>query len=210
MYTKDRTAQGVKNTMELSAFLDAMRAQAEVVAGSEIHLMMHELSQQALQITAQINGAYHTPQELRALMHTLTNGGCGDDLGLFPPFYTDCGKNIRIGKGVFINAGCQFQDQGGITIGDYSLIGPKTVIATLNHDMLPEKRANLHPSPVRIGSRVWIGANCTILPGVTIGDGAVVAAGAVVNKDVAPNTVVAGVPARFIRTIETLSREDAP
>ena len=193
--------------MELSEFLDAMRSQAEVAANSETHLKMHELSQQALRITAEINGSYHTPQELRALMRELTNGGVGDDLGLFPPFYTDCGKNIRIGKGVFINAGCQFQDQGGITIGDYALIGPKTVIATLNHDMQPEKRANLHPAPVRIGSRVWIGANCTILPGVTIGDGAVVAAGAVVTKDVAPNTVVGGVPARCIKTIEPVSQE---
>ena len=183
--------------MELSEFLDAMRTRAEVIANSGTHLKMHELSQQALRITAEINGSYHTPEELRALMRELTNGGCGDDFGLFPPFYTDCGKNIRIGKGVFINAGCQFQDQGGITIGDDTLIGPKTVIATLNHDMQPEKRANLHPAPVHIGSRVWIGASCTILPGVTIGDGAVVAAGAVVTKDVASNTVVGGVPARL-------------
>ncbi|MBR5619745.1 MAG: sugar O-acetyltransferase [Clostridia bacterium] len=195
--------------MELAEFLDAMRSQAEVTANSEVHLKMHELSQQALRITAEINGAYHTPQELRALMQELTNGGCGEDLSLFPPFYTDCGKNTRIGRGVFINAGCQFQDQGGVTISDYALIGPKTVIATLNHDLQPEKRANLHPLPVHIGSRVWIGANCTILPGVTIGDGAVVAAGAVVTKDVAPNTVVAGVPAKCIRTIETVPKEDA-
>ena len=194
--------------MELAEFLDAMRSQAEVAANSELHLQMHALSQQALRITAEINGSYHTPEELRALMQKLTNGGCGEDLGLFPPFYTDCGKNIRIGKGVFINAGCQFQDQGGITIDDGSLIGPKTVIATLNHDMQPEKRANLHPAPVHIGSRVWIGANCTILPGVTIGDGAVVAAGAVVTKDVAPRTVVGGVPARFIKRIDVVE-EDA-
>ena len=126
--------------MELSDFLDAMGSQAEVVANSETHRKMHELSQQALRITAEINGRYHTPEELRALMQELTNGGVGDNFGLFPPFYTDCGKNIRIGSGVFINAGCQFQDQGGITIGDDSLIGPKTVIATLNHDMQPEAR----------------------------------------------------------------------
>ena len=194
--------------MELSEFLDAMRTRAEVIANSETHHKMHELSQQALRITAKINGSYHTPEELRALMRELTNGGCGDDFGLFPPFYTDCGKNIRLGKGVFINAGCQFQDQGGITIGDDTLIGPKTDIATLNHDMQPDKRANMHPTPVQIGSRVWIGASCTILPGVTIGDGAVVAAGAVVTKDVASNTVVGGVPARFIKRID-VAEEDA-
>lgn len=93
-------------------------------------------------------------------------------------------------------------DQGGITIGEGTLVGPKTVIATLNHHMNPEKRANLIPKPVKIGAKVWIGANVTILPGVNIGDGAIIAAGAVVNKDVAPNTVVGGVPAKFIKNIE--------
>ena len=121
---------------------------------------------------------------------------------MFPPFYTDCGKNLKIGKNVFINACCQFQDQGGIEIGNGTLVGPKTVIATLNHHMNPSKRANLIPKPVKIGKNVWIGANVTILPGVTIGNGAVIAAGAVVNKNVEANAVVGGVPARFIKTIE--------
>lgn len=185
--------------MELKEFIDRMNSGAEIEALSDTHLKMHELSQEALRITADINNAYHSEDELRILMKELTNGGCGDDFGLFPPFYTDCGKNIKLGKGVFINAGCQFQDQGGITIGDGSLIGPKTVIATLNHNMNPYKRANLLPAPVAIGKNVWVGANCTILPGVTIGDGAVVAAGAVVTKDVRPNTVVGGVPAKIIK-----------
>ena len=187
--------------MELSAFLDAMRTQAEVTANSETHRKMHELSQQALRITAEINGTYHTPEELHALMQELTNGGCGDGLGLFPPFYTDCGKNIRIGKGVFINAGCQFQDQGGITIGDDVLVGPQTIIATLNHDPDPDKRGGMFAKPVVICDKVWLGARVTICPGVTIGEGAIVGAGAVVTKDVPPRTVVAGVPAKVIKTI---------
>ena len=122
---------------------------------------------------------------------------------MFPPLYTDCGKNLKIGRNVFINSSCQFQDQGGIVIGDGSLIGPKTVIATLNHHMDPKKRANLIPKPVVIGKNVWIGANVTILPGVIIGDGAVIAAGAVVSKDVEANTVVGGVPAKLIKQIQT-------
>lgn len=125
---------------------------------------------------------------------------------LFPPFHTDCGKNITIGKNVFINMGCKFQDQGGIFIGDGSLIGHNVVIATLNHAMAPDDRGTMIPAPVHIGNRVWIGSNATILPGVTIGDGAIVAAGAVVTRDVPENTVVGGVPARIIRTI---SEEDA-
>ena len=124
------------------------------------------------------------------------------NFGLFPPFYTDFGKNITIGKNVFINAGCKFQDQGGIFIDDGALIGHGVVLATLNHDLDPAKRQQLHPAPIHIGKNVWIGANATVTQGVTIGDNAVVAAGAVVNKDVEENTIVGGVPARFIKRID--------
>ena len=94
--------------------------------------------------------------------------------GLFPPFYTDCGKNIHIGKRVFINMGCKFQDQGGIFVDDGALIGHNVVLATLNHDRRPEARSSMIPAPIHIGKHVWIGANATVLPGVTIGDGAIV------------------------------------
>ena len=76
------------------------------------------------------------------------------------------------------------------------------VFATLNHDMNPEKRAAMTPAPIVLGKRVWVGSNSTILQGVTIGDNAIIAAGAVVTKDVPANTVVGGVPAKFIRNIE--------
>ena len=102
---------------------------------------------------------------------------------------------------VFINSGCYFQDQGGITIGEGSLIGHNVVLATLNHEMDPEHRKDLHPDPIKIGRHVWIGANATVCPGVTIGDGAVVAAGAVVVKDVPAKAIVGGVPAKLIRYI---------
>ena len=102
---------------------------------------------------------------------------------------------------MFINSGCKFQDQGGITIGDDVLIGQNAVIATLNHAMDPARRGDMIPAPVRIGNQVWLGANVTLLPGVTVGDGAVVAAGAVVTKDVPPRTIVAGVPAKVIKEI---------
>ena len=189
--------------MNTEEFIRIMDSGAEVQAGGDVHLHMTMLSNEAMKITAQLNNAYHTPEEIGVLMEELTGKPFPEGAYLFPPFYTDCGKNTTLGKNVFINTGCQFQDQGGITVGDGTLIGPKTVIATLNHQMDPDKRANLLPKPVKIGSKVWIGANVTILPGVTIGDGAVIAAGAVVNKDVEPNTVVGGVPAKFIKTIET-------
>ena len=134
-------------------------------------------------------------------MSRLTGRKVDESFKLFPPFFTDCGKNLRIGKNVFFNSGCKMQDQGGITIGDGTLVGHNVVIASLNHNMDPEKRANITPAPVVIGKNVWIGSNATICPGVTIGDGAVIGAGAVVVKDVPERTVVGGVPAKYIKTI---------
>ena len=186
--------------MELTDFLVKMDSGEEIEAGSEYHLYMHELSQEALRITAEMNNAYRTPDELQALMKKLTGQPDFPAFGLFPPFYTDCGKNIHFGNNVFVNSGCRFQDQGGIWIGDNTLIGHNAVLATLNHDQDPKKRANLIPSRIVIGRDVWLGANVTVLPGVTIGDGAIVAAGAVVTKDVPKNTVVGGVPAKVMKT----------
>lgn len=128
---------------------------------------------------------------------------------LFPPFYTDFGKNITIGKDVFINSGCHFQDQGGITIGDGSLIGHNVVLATINHDLNPKNDRKNHYAPIKIGAHVWIGSNATVLPGVSIGDWAVVAAGAVVTKDVPPYTVVGGLPAKVLKTIQNVSDKEA-
>lgn len=188
--------------MEQKEFLEHMNAGKEVIAGSEAHQCMCRLSQEALKITAVLNGSYHTPEEIRDLMSELTGTNIDPGFSMFPPFYTDCGKNLKIGKNVFINSGCRFQDQGGITIEDGALIGHNAVLATLNHEMDPGKRGNLHPAPVTIGKNVWIGANVTVCPGVVIHEGAVVAAGAVVTADVPANTVVGGVPARIIRIIE--------
>lgn len=189
--------------MNTEEFLNIMNSGETVVAGSETHMKMTELSQEAMKLTSELNGSYHTPDEICCIMEKLTGRKIGENFGMFPPFYTDCGKNIKIGNNVFINSCCQFQDQGGITIGDGVFIGHKVVIATLNHAMNPSERGNLIPKPVKIGRNVWIGASSTILSGVTIGDGAVIAAGSVVTKDVPENTVVAGVPAKTIKQIDT-------
>ncbi len=183
-------------------FLDEMNSGTECIACSETHIFMGKLSQRAMQITAKLNNEYHTPEEIAEIMQELTGNQIGEDFRMFLPFNTDCGRNIHIGNRVFINSGCKFQDQGGIYIGDDVLIGHNAVIATLNHNMTPQKRGNLLPKPVRIGDKVWIGSSVTICPGVTIGDGAVIAAGAVVASDVEANTVVGGVPAKFIKNVE--------
>lgn len=187
--------------MTVEEYKEHIRTVGYVEAGSEAHLLMHKMSSEAQRITMEINNRYHTHDELVELMSQLTGTEIDSSFGLFPPFYTDCGHNITIGKNVFINSSCHFQDQGGITIGDGSLIGHNAMLATINHDEDPEKRGSMYFKPIVIGKNVWLGANVTVLPGVTIGDGAIVAAGAVVTKDVAPMTIVAGVPAKYVRDI---------
>ncbi|MDE6501779.1 MAG: sugar O-acetyltransferase [Ruminococcus sp.] len=187
--------------MTNNEFIEVMNSGFQIKCGSAVHLKMHELSQEAIRITAEINNGYHTPQEIRSLMEELTGQEIDEKFGLFPPFYTDCGKNIHIGKSVFINAGCKFQDQGGIYIGDNCLIGHNTIIATLNHCMLPEERGDMLPKPVHIGNNVWIGSGSVILSGVTIGDNAVIGAGSVVTKDIPADMIAVGSPAKVIRSI---------
>lgn len=161
-----------------------------------------ELCQDSRRIEMELNTSYHTPEEIVEIMSRLTRRTVDPTFRLFPPFTADFGKNISFGKNVFINAGCHFQDQGGITIGDGVLIGHNVVLATANHALAPSKSRKLNYAPIVIGDNVWIGSNAVILQGVTIGQWAVVAAGAVVTKDVEPYTVVGGIPAKFIRKVE--------
>ena len=191
-----------EKTINIEQFRKVMATKEEICDGSEMFIIFHKLAQEALQITSEINNKYNTPEQIVELFSKLTGTQVDKSFRCFPPFYTDCGKNIKIGKNVFINACCRFQDQGGIEIGDGSLIGHNTTIATLNHDFNPDKRANLHPSPVKIGKNVWIGSDSTILPGVEIGDGAVIGAGSVVTKNVPANSIAVGSPARVIKQIE--------
>lgn len=187
--------------MDLNELLRYFSESETIGENQEAIDLMRYYSRQAQKITMEINNCYHEPDELKDLFSKLIGKPVDGTFGLFPPFYTDFGKNITVGKNVFINAGCKFQDQGGIFIDDGALIGHGVVLATLNHDMDPAKRQQLHPAPIHIGKNVWIGANATICSGVTIGDNAVIAAGADVVKDVPPDTVVGGVPAKVIKKL---------
>lgn len=176
---------------------------------AEIVQAMRDATQESMRLTMELNSAYHAPEEVREIFSRIIGEDVDDGFTLFPPFTTDYGRNIHVGKNVFVNSGCRFQDQGGIYIGDEVLIGHNVVIATLNHDIAPARRQALIPGSVRIGNRVWIGSNATILAGVTIGENSIVAAGAVVAKDVPENAIVGGVPAKVIRhlTAEELAAE---
>lgn len=187
--------------LDLSELLDIFNSGKTLTMDEEAASACNYYATEAQKITCEINSNYHDLDEIREMFSDLIGERVSDDFRLFPPFTTDFGKNINLGKNVFINSGCRFQDQGGIYIGDNVLIGHNVVLATLNHEENPKKRGNLIPAPIRIGNDVWIGSNATVLAGVSIADGAIVAAGAVVTKDVAENTIVAGVPARYIRDV---------
>src|SRR3954447_3884764 len=185
--------------VNLQDFLAHVNRGALIESGSQAHRFMHSAAQDALRVLAELNSGYREADEVRRLLARVTGRPLGESVTVFPPFYCEFGKNLTLGKDVFVNLGCRFQDTGGITIGDGSLIGHGSTLTTLNHGIDPARRADMVPSPVTIGRKVWLGAGVTIVPGVTIGDGAIVGAGSVVTKDVPANTIVAGVPARLIR-----------
>lgn len=194
------TKKGQYTTMTLNDFL-AYAATGKPLNTPEICSFMDEMSNEARRVTFTLNAEFHTPEEVRALLSEIMGYTVPDTLRVFPPFYTDFGKNIHIGENVFINACCHFQDHGGVTLGDGCQIGHNVVFATLNHGIEPENRRFTYPAPIVLGRNVWVGSNSTILQGVTIGDNSVVAAGAVVTKDVPADTIVGGVPARVIKHI---------
>lgn len=186
--------------MTLDEFLDYVKMRRPLDT-EEMHRLMNEMSEEARRVTFRLNTAWHSQPEVRALLTELFGRPVPETLRVFPPFYTDFGKNIHVGEQVFINACCHFQDHGGVTLGDGCQIGHNVVFATLNHEQNPSERGITRPAPIVLGKNVWVGSNATILQGVTIGDNAIVAAGAVVTRDVPPDTIVGGVPARRIKSI---------
>ena len=104
--------------MDLEEYLEYVKTGKKIIGGSKEHEFMHGALQDALRITHKINSEFHTPDEIQQLFAELTNTEINETLGLIPPFNTDFGKNIHVGKNVFINSGCKMQDQGGIFIGD--------------------------------------------------------------------------------------------
>lgn len=191
--------------MTLESIWNAFHGEeGEIANTSEWRDDFNKLCQEAIKIGVELNSSYHTPEEIREIMSRLTGKRIDDTFRLFPPFYTDFGKNITIGHNVFINSGCHFQDQGGIEIGDGTMIGHNVVLATINHDLDSRKGRKNHYAPIHIGSNVWIGSNSVILSGVTVREWAVIGAGAIVTKNVEPYTVVGGNPAKVIKRVAML------
>ena len=142
------------------------------------------------------------PEEIRDFLSQITDTEIDESVTVFTPLHINYGKHTKIGKNVFINFDCVFLDLGGITIEDNVLIAPKVSLLTESHPIDPKERQSLIPKPIHIKKNAWIGANATILQGVTIGENAIVAAGSIVSKDVPDNTIVGGIPAKFIKNIQ--------
>lgn len=147
-----------------------------------------------------INHTEPRMETIRPMEKQMFEGQFDDTSYIMPPFEIDFPCQMTIGKNIFVNHSLTCMSIGGVTIGDGTMIGPNVIIATDNHDM--NNKMVLRCKSVTIGKNVWIGAGARILPGVHVGDNAVVGAGAVVTKNVEANSVVAGVPARFIKNIQ--------
>jgi acetyltransferase-like isoleucine patch superfamily enzyme len=162
---------------------------------------LREASFATKKLLVQLNNSSDA-SEVRELLSQITGSEIDESVAVFTPLYINYGKNTKIGKNVFINFDCVFLDLGGITIEDGVLIAPKVSLLSEGHPVSPNERQSLLPGHIHIKKNAWIGAGATILPSVTVGENAVVAAGAVVSKDVPANTIVGGVPAKIIKTIE--------
>lgn len=159
---------------------------------------LRQVVKRTMQLSNQLNNAQNV-DDIRSVLSEIIEAQIDESTVVFTPFHTNIGINISLGKNVFINHACSFLDLGGITIEDEVMIGPRVNITSENHPTDIATRKTMVPAAVTIKKNAWIGAGATILPGVTVGENSVVAAGAVVNKNVPPNVVVAGVPARVIK-----------
>ena len=158
--------------------------------------------QRTMQVAAELNTGWHSEEETRALLRRMGCHPVADDMRVFAPLHINYGPGVSFGRDCFLNFGCTLLALGGITIADGAFIGPHCVLATEFHPEEPARRHQLLTKPIVIGRNAWLGANVTVLAGVTIGENAIVAAGSVVTKDVPPDTVAVGTPARLLRKID--------
>jgi acetyltransferase-like isoleucine patch superfamily enzyme len=154
-----------------------------------------------IRLCVEMNATATDVDQVRSQLSAIIGTEIDESTAIFPPFHTNFGLFIRLGKNVFINHACSFLDIGSITIEDDVQIGPSVNLTSENHPLDPADRKTVIPRPIVIKRNAWIGAGATILPGVTVGENAIVAAGAVVNRDVPPNSVVAGIPAKVVKTL---------
>jgi acetyltransferase-like isoleucine patch superfamily enzyme len=188
-------------SVEQADILERLRSGGPIRLNDPEYYKIAEIINRTIKLSHELNTAADIDAS-RSILGDIIGAKIDESTTIFAPFYTNFGKFISIGKNVFINHACSFLDMGGITLEDEVLIGPRVNLITENHPQDPGDRRALITKPIIIKRNAWIGAGATILPGVTIGENSIVAAGAVVSKDVAANTVVAGIPAKVIKAIQ--------
>lgn len=163
---------------------------------------------EAVQATDAYNRSYGRPAEEREPLLRRIVGSMGREVNFEPTFRCEFGRNIHLGSRFFANFDCIMLDGAPITIGNNVLLGPRVGLYTSNHALDPCERADgaCRALPITIGDDVWIGGNVTVLPGTTIGSGSVVGGGSVVTRDVPPDVIAAGNPARAIRDVTDADR----
>ena len=181
------------------SIFDRMKSGEPIRLDDPQYPKVQEVVSRTIKLSAKLNVSEDVEQ-IRKNLSEIIGSEIEESTIIFVPFYTNFGRFIQIGKNVFINHACSFLDMGEITVEDDVLIGPKVNLITENHALDTNVRRSLICKPIVIKRNAWIGVAATILPGVTIGENSVVAAGAVVTSDVAPNTLVGGVPAKVIKT----------
>ncbi|MQS75185.1 sugar O-acetyltransferase [Lactobacillus halodurans] len=163
--------------------------------------MIDRIVEENSKIITKINQTYHSKNERRQLFSHLFGYQIPSTTDIKAPFNADLGCHTFVKDNVFINKDCFFIDLGGIWIDSNVKLGPRVNLITANHDENPSKRQNLITHAIHIKNNAWLGANVTVLPGVTIGENSIVGASSVVTKNVEPNSIVVGSPAKKIRQI---------
>lgn len=184
-----------------------MTEMEKLKAGLEYNFVDDALNRQkrrAVELCEKLNAVSDMDGKAKERVIRELFGSAGADPRVLSVFHCDAGTNIHVGDNFLANYNVTILDRAEVRIGNNVLLAPGTLITTVNHALTAKgRRENLCTArPVVIGDDVWIGGNVTILPGVTIGNNVIVAAGAVVNRDVPDNTLVAGVPARFVKRLE--------
>ena len=197
MIKPEKKSNSIRNNSDI---FDRLKAGEPIRLDDPEYPKIQEVVDRTIELSAQLNTSTSVEQ-IRQRLGEIIDTEIDETTTVFAPFHTNFGRFIRIGKRVFINHACSFLDMGGITIEDDVLIGPRVNLISENHPLDAANRRALISRPILIKRNAWIGAEATILPGVTIGENAVVAAGALVSKDVPANTVVGGIPAKFIKSI---------
>jgi acetyltransferase-like isoleucine patch superfamily enzyme len=187
--------------MDTKTIFERLRAGEPLRRDDPEYPLFWEVVNRTIRLCVEMNVTATDVELVRARLSEIIGMEVDASTTVFPPFYTNFGRFISLGKNVFINHNCSFLDIGGITIEDDVLIGPGVKLISENHPLNPDDRKTLLIHPIVIKRNAWIGAGATILPGVTIGQNAVVAAGAVVSRDVPANTVAAGIPARVVKSL---------